>query len=531
MWRASDPQGAEVGKCKYDVVHYVRGRLLDIGAGPYRIFPYAITVDNLDHANRFGWKYKPDVIADSSNLSMFAKESFDSVFSSHTLEHLQDAEKNLREWWRVIKKGGYLVLYLPHKDLYPNIGTPGSNEDHKHDFTPDDVTNIMQKVGCWDLVVNEVRDNDFGPGSTLNEYSFLQVYQKGGAGQKRSCDKPKPEKKAVVIRYGGIGDMIQASSILPQLKKQGYHVTFNTTPSGMEVLKNNPNIDEFLLQDTDQVPNEELPYYWESQKRRFDKFINLSESVEGNLLSLPGRSIHAWPKEARHKVMNHNYLEMEHDIAQVEHIYEPHFFPTMEEREWAFRERTKLGGNLVVCFSLAGSSVHKTWPYIDQAIARLLVTFPECRIVLLGNHMSRILEMGWEKEPRVLRRSGEWAIRQSLTFVCTQADLVVGPETGVLNAVGMEKVGKVCFLSHSTKENLTKHWINTVSVEPPASVSCYPCHTLHYNFDHCVQDKETGVAACQAAIPVDVAWASMLGIMKKTGVLDRAPPLKQANGD
>src|SRR3990172_4492755 len=182
MWRIDDPQGAEVGKVKYDVVPYVRGRLLDIGAGPYRIFPYAITVDNLHHASAFGWNYKPDVIADASNLSMFATESFDSVFSSHTLEHVENTEKHLKEWWRVIKNKGYLVLYLPHKDLYPNIGQEGSNPDHKHDFLPEDITNIMKKFGCWDLVINEKRDNDFGPGSTLNEYSFLQVYQKGGSG-------------------------------------------------------------------------------------------------------------------------------------------------------------------------------------------------------------------------------------------------------------------------------------------------------------------------------------------------------------
>lgn len=530
MWRAKDPQGAEVGKVKFDIVHYLRGRLLDIGAGPYPVFGYATTVDNLDHAHRFGWRYKPDIIADSSNLSMLATESWDSVFSSHTLEHLEEPAKHLKEWFRVLKKGGYFCLYLPHKDLYPNIGQPGSNEDHKHDFLPEDIIKLMGQIGCWDLMVNEKRDNDFGEGSTLNEYSFLQIYQKGGAGQRHSWKKPKPEKTAVVIRYGGIGDMIQASSILPRLKEQGYHVTFNTTPAGQEVLKNNPNIDAFSLQDTDQVPNEELGAYWDAMKRRYDKFVNLSESVEGTLLAIPGRTVHLWTKAARHKMMNHNYLEMEHDIANVEHKYEPHFFATDEEREWAIRERSKMGGNLVVCISLSGSSVHKTWPYIDTVIARLLVTFPDVRIVLLGNKMSQILEQGWEKEPRVLCRSGIWEIRQTLAFACKQADLVIGPETGVLNAVGMEDVSKVCFLSHSTKENLTKHWVNAVGIEPPSTVPCYPCHMLHYNFNHCTQDEKTGVSLCQASIPADVAWAAILGILKKTGTLEKVPPLKQAMG-
>jgi ADP-heptose:LPS heptosyltransferase/predicted SAM-dependent methyltransferase len=531
MWRPEDPQGAESEKVKYDIVHYLRGRLLDVGCGPFKVFPYAIGVDDYSHAQMFGWQYKPDVISDASTLSMFANESMDSVFSSHALEHIRDTDKALKEWFRVLKKGGYLILYLPHKELYPNIGQPGANPDHKHDFLPEDITKAMKQVGCWDLVVNETRDMDFGQGAAHNEYSFLQIYKKCSTGQKESWNKPKPEKQAVVIRYGGIGDMIQAASVLPGLKKQGYHVTFNTTPDGMEILKNNPNIDEFLLQDKDQVPNEELGPFWSAMKRRFDKFVNLSESVETTLLRMPGSVVQLWPKEARHKVCNQNYLEVTHDIAEVPHEYAANFYSTTEEREWAVRERSKIGGKLIIAMSLAGSSVHKTWPYVDQVIARLLTTFPDCRVILLGNHMSKILETGWEKEPRVLKKSGVWGIRQTLTFVCKQADLVIGPETGVLNAVGLEDVAKICLLSHSTKENLTKHWKNTVALSPPETVACYPCHLMHYDWKNCnpvttpepFGEVAIGTALCQASIPADVVWAAILGIFKKNGTLDRVP--------
>ena len=193
-----------------------------------------------------------------------------------------------------------------------------------------------------------------------------------------------------------------------------------------------------------------------------------------------------------------------------------------------------MGGNLIVCFSVNGSSVHKAWPYLDTIIARLLLTFPDCRIILMGNTTSQVLETGWEKEPRVLRRCGIWSIRETLTFCCKQAHLVIGPETGVLNAVGMEEVSKVCFLSHSTKENLTKHWINTIAIEPPQSVPCYPCHTLHYSWEFCheheIDGKGTGVALCQAMIPADVAWVSILGLLKKSNQLEKSPPLKEAHG-
>lgn len=510
MWRREDPQGAEVGKVKFDIVPYVRGRLIDVGCGPFKIFPYAIGVDNYGHAHQFGWEYKPDVFADASDLSMFGSGAVDSVFSSHTLEHVVDPEKTLREWFRVIKKDGYLVLYLPHKDLYPNIGEDGANPDHKNDFLPESIIKLMKKVGHWDLVVNEVRDADFGPGSTMNEYSFLQVYQKKSSGHR--ILEQKKEKTAVVIRYGGIGDMIQTSSVLPLLKKEGYKVLFNTTPSGKKVLENDPNIDGFLLQDTDQVPNNELGPYWAAMERKYDRVINFSESVENTLLAIPGSTLHRWPKEARHAVTNVNYLEHMHTIAELDQEYNPKFYPTQKEREWATSERAKMGGDFIICVSMSGSSVHKTWPYFDNLFARLLTTYRNCRIVLTGNEAGKILEKGWEHEDQVIKRSGVWDIRQALSFVVTQADLVIGPETGVVNAVGMEDVGKVVFLSHSTQENLTKHWVNTVPLIP--ETSCYPCHQLHYSFEFCRRDEKTGVSQCQSDITLDMAWDAVLSLVK-----------------
>ncbi len=521
MWRMDDPQCAEVGKVKYDLVPYVRGRLLDIGCGPFKIFPYAIGIDNGHHGQVHGWQYEPDVITDAGDLSMFAKGAIDSVFSSHLLEHIENPATVLKEWFRVLKSDGYLVLYLPHKDLYPNMGENGANEDHKHDFLPQDITDIMKKIGSWDLVVDEKREADYGEGSSMNEYSFLQIYQKKRKGQRYSCREPKPGKTAVVVRYGGFGDMIQASSVLPALKAHGYHVIFNTTPVGYEILKNDPNIDEFMLQDTDQVPNEELGNYWKAMELRCDRFINFSESVERSLLTMPGSTPHQWPKAARHRVTNINYLEFMHDIADVKHDFHPRFYPTEKELAWAAKERAKIGGDMVICISMSGSSVHKTWPHADGLIARLLMSYKNCRVVLLGNDVSVILERGWEDEERVIKRSGVWSIRESLTFVCHQADLIMGPETGVLNAAGMEPVPKVCLLSHSTKENLTKHWVNTVTVEPPKSVACYPCHQMHYNFDHCSRDEETGVATCQAKIPLEIVWVAVLGLLKKMKVLEK----------
>ncbi|GJM07888.1 MAG: hypothetical protein DHS20C11_01640 [Lysobacteraceae bacterium] len=43
----------------------------------------------------------------------FDNESFDVVVASHVLEHLEDAEASVAEWFRVLKPGGRLLIGVP----------------------------------------------------------------------------------------------------------------------------------------------------------------------------------------------------------------------------------------------------------------------------------------------------------------------------------------------------------------------------------------------------------------------------------
>lgn len=493
-WRIDGPQGNESAKVKYEIVPYTRGRGLDLGCGHWKTYPHFIGVDNGHHWGQAA----ADVMCDCDRLDIFATGSLDFVFSSHLIEHIEDYQAALREWWRVIKPGGHLVLYVPHKNFYPNCGEKGANPDHKHDFLPADITAAMPDG--FDLIINEERNGG-------DEYSFLQVFRKVGEGREESWKEPKPAKTCAVIRYGGFGDMLQAASILPGLKEQGYHIDFWTTPRGAEIIRTDPHVDRLFIQDTDQVPNGELYAFWEVLKTKYTKFVNLSESVEGTFLALPGRAAHLWPHKVRAKYLDINYMEFAHELAGVPLPPCPKFHPTEEEREWALKQRAAIPGK-VVLYALAGSSVHKIWPYQDNLIARLMLHDPALHVVTVGDTTASILEEGWEKEPRVIRTAGRWGIRQTLAFA-ELVDVVIGPETGVLNSVSGSDVPKIVFLSHSSKENLTKYWKNTVALEP-RGCSCYPCHTLHYGWDHCHREDETGCAKCATKIGLDDAWQAFL---------------------
>lgn len=535
VWEASTSCGHESAKIASIAVPYLQGKCLDIGCGLEKCWPNLIGVDSLkDYAGQ-----RPpsvDIVAEGDNLSMFSDKSMDGIFSSHFLEHVVDYKSCLKEWWRVLKAGGYLVLYLPHKELYPNLGQPGSNPDHKHDFMPKDIISTMKRIGSWELLENEKRDKS-------NEYSMYLVFKKIICkGKKQHIinlfqRNPDNKKRCMIIRYGAIGDQIQASSILPELKKQGYHITYSTAPNGYEVLKHNPNIDEWWIQEKDFVPNIQLGPYWATLafEKRYDKIVNLCESIEAGLLTLPGRLQYDYSEESRRKMFNVNYLERQHDIADVPYNFDAKFYSTKDEQQWAIEQLAKVSGP-TLAWVLTGSAHHKVYPWV-QVVSSWLVSHTPCNIFLMGDEQTgKELETGilatLKKDgidtSRIFPMCGKFKIREALAFV-EQVDCVVGPETGLLNSVGFdESVAKIVYLSHSTKENLTKHWKNTITLEPDKErAPCWPCHRMHYNWDNCFKDENTMSAKCASAIAPKLVFDSIissLGLKKMPKIIDKPTP-------
>lgn len=326
---------------------------------------------------------------------------------------------------------------------------------------------------------------------------------------------PKPEKTCAIVRYGAQGDMIQMSSILPGLKEQGYHVTcYVQAGIGYDVIKHDPNIDQFIIQGKDEVPPAFLNEFWEYTRKKYDKWLNLCESVEATLLASPGRANWEWPNEVRAKYLDRNYLEWTHELAQVPPPYRPKFYSTQEERVWARKKAAQFGKRNIL-WSLAGSSGHKVWPHLDEIIASVMLKYPDAHVVLVGDEACQILEVGWENEPRVHRQSGKWSIRESMAFA-EVADLIIGTETGLLNAAGGMDAWKIVTLSHSSEEMLTKHWKNVIALNQPEGVGCakHPCRQLHGSNGHgpwedCPQEPTTGTSLCQYHVSSDIMWQAI----------------------
>lgn len=101
---------------------YFSGQGIDVGYGGDLVVP-----------NCRGWDVED---GDAHDLAGIADATFDFVYSSHIIEHLEEPARALRNWWRVLKPGGYLILYLPERDLFERKRTLPSvvSLDHKHFF-------------------------------------------------------------------------------------------------------------------------------------------------------------------------------------------------------------------------------------------------------------------------------------------------------------------------------------------------------------------------------------------------------------
>jgi SAM-dependent methyltransferase len=117
---------------------YFVGDGIDIGGKPDPLALYAEFFPLVRSIRTWDWED-----GDAQHLASVPDQSLDFVHSSHCLEHLVDPAEGLRNWVRVVKPGGHVVVTVPDEDLYEQGVFPSTfNRDHKWTFT-------MLKPASW----------------------------------------------------------------------------------------------------------------------------------------------------------------------------------------------------------------------------------------------------------------------------------------------------------------------------------------------------------------------------------------------
>lgn len=75
-------------------------------------------------------------------------EYFDVVYSSHMIEDVPNPVDYIKEHFRAVSKGGYLIYYLPHQWLYERKENPPSNWNkcHNHFYTPAKFLGLIEEA-------------------------------------------------------------------------------------------------------------------------------------------------------------------------------------------------------------------------------------------------------------------------------------------------------------------------------------------------------------------------------------------------
>jgi len=134
-------------------------RVLDVGPGDGKYLEFFnnfnnesvgvdVSIPNIMHMKERGLNV---VSADLNEKLPFNDETFDVVFMSHVLEHLDSPINSLRDTYRILKEGGILVICLPvYKSLISLLRSDHyfkKHSTHLYVLDIDSVKRLLQKTG------------------------------------------------------------------------------------------------------------------------------------------------------------------------------------------------------------------------------------------------------------------------------------------------------------------------------------------------------------------------------------------------
>lgn len=147
------------------------------------VYTFADRVDNTNFSSQTIWegsiqagntfsigrgkKVGKQYIAEATDLKDLPSNYYDFVLSSHMLEHSANPIKALREWMRVIKPSGLLLVVLPDKERTFDHRRPTTSLSHMiEDFDVErgegDLTHLEEILALHDISMTpEIPDQEF----------------------------------------------------------------------------------------------------------------------------------------------------------------------------------------------------------------------------------------------------------------------------------------------------------------------------------------------------------------------------------
>lgn len=136
-------------RIKNNYFKYFQGKGIDIGAGDDLLSKNIFTgIESIS-----GYDIGMDNRNDGLRCLDIADDTFDFVYSSHCLEHMEDPYVAFKNWIRICKTGGHIVFAVPHEIFYEKCRWPSLyNTDHKTSWTYEFKSNLPNSINILDFV-------------------------------------------------------------------------------------------------------------------------------------------------------------------------------------------------------------------------------------------------------------------------------------------------------------------------------------------------------------------------------------------
>ena len=128
--------------------------------------------------NRVGEQY----IMDATDLSGIQSDKYDFLISSNCLEHIANPLKAIKEWERVVKPGGQLLILVPNNKFGLDINRSITKfehilEDYEKNIGEDDLTHLDEILEKHNLKVDiEAVDFEYFKNRSIDNFNHRTIH-------------------------------------------------------------------------------------------------------------------------------------------------------------------------------------------------------------------------------------------------------------------------------------------------------------------------------------------------------------------
>lgn len=144
-------------------------RIIELGCGPKKTVERAIGIDRVPKGEKIphlqGQISVADIVADAGGPLPVEESSQDILIARHILEHLPNEIRTLRNWGKVVRPGGKIIIAVPDEKVTASIPL---NPEHCRIYTQESLRDTMELLGF-----KEVRSE-----SSKNGVSFVGCYER-----------------------------------------------------------------------------------------------------------------------------------------------------------------------------------------------------------------------------------------------------------------------------------------------------------------------------------------------------------------